>query len=176
MGFSEGWVRLAKNSIATLLPRFNSARMVGESVEKFYLAASEGGRKFREDQYAAAKNLAAWKARIQSHWPGISLHRLDTAKKRIAYGEGFNLRVAASLGGLAPSDVRVEVLVHRPGNPSRNRSCLCMESKEILKDGATLYELEITPEMCGKLDYRIRIYPWHELLTHPFETGLMVWL
>jgi starch phosphorylase len=176
MGFSEGWVRLAKNSIATLLPRFNSARMVGEYVEKFYLAASEGGRKFREDQYAAAKNLAAWKARIQSHWPGISLHRLDTAKKRIAYGEGFNLRVAASLGGLAPSDVRVEVLVHRPGNPSRNRSCLCMESKEILKDGATLYELEITPEMCGKLDYRIRIYPWHELLTHPFETGLMVWL
>ena len=36
--------------------------------------------------------------------------------------------------------------------------------------------LQITPEMCGKLEYRIRIYPWHELLTHPFEMGMMRWL
>jgi starch phosphorylase len=30
--------------------------------------------------------------------------------------------------------------------------------------------------MCGKLEYRIRVYPWHELLTHPFEMGMMRWL
>jgi starch phosphorylase len=51
-----------------------------------------------------------------------------------------------------------------------------MNSAGKLEDGSTLYELEIAPELCGKLDYRVRIYPWHELLTHPFETGLMVWL
>jgi starch phosphorylase len=176
MGFSEGWVKMAKHSIATLLPRFNSARMVGEYVQKFYLPASEQGRKFRENQYAPAKILAAWKARIRAHWAGVSLRRLDTARKNIVFGDGFTLKVAAHLGGLAPADVRVEVLLHRPGSGANNRSSLCMESKEILQDGSTLYELEITPEMCGKLDYRVRIYPWHELLDHPFETGLMVWL
>jgi len=30
--------------------------------------------------------------------------------------------------------------------------------------------------LCGKLVYRIRAYPYHELLTHPFETGLMIWV
>ncbi|MEW6132140.1 MAG: alpha-glucan family phosphorylase [Pseudomonadota bacterium] len=176
MGYSEGWVKMAKHSIATLLPRFNSARMVGEYVQKFYLPASENGRKFREDHYASAKSLAAWKARVRSHWPGVSLRRMDTPKKTIVYGEGFTLKVAANLDGLGPDDVRVEVLLHRPGNAAGNRSSLCMESKQTLADGTTLYELDITPEMCGKLDYRVRIYPWNELLTHPFETGLMVWL
>jgi glycogen phosphorylase len=30
--------------------------------------------------------------------------------------------------------------------------------------------------MCGKLEYRIRVYPYHSLLTHPFEMGMMRWL
>ncbi len=30
--------------------------------------------------------------------------------------------------------------------------------------------------MCGKLDYRIRIYPQHPLMTHRFEMGLMMWV
>ncbi|KAB2309155.1 glycosyltransferase family 1 protein [Betaproteobacteria bacterium SCN2] len=176
MGYSEGWVKMAKHSIATLLPRFNSARMVGEYVQKFYLPASEHGRKLRDKQYAPAKTLAAWKSRVRAHWPGVSLRRLDTARKAITFGEGFNLRVAANLGGLAPEDVRVEVLLHRPGSAAGNRTSVVMEGRETLPDGGTLYELEITPEMCGKLDYRIRVYPWNELLDHPFETGLMVWL
>ena len=44
------------------------------------------------------------------------------------------------------------------------------------EQGEHRFVLQITPEMCGKLDYRIRVYPWHELLTHPFEMGMMRWL
>ena len=36
--------------------------------------------------------------------------------------------------------------------------------------------LQLTPEICGKLEYRIRVYPWHENLTHPFEMGMVRWL
>ena len=38
------------------------------------------------------------------------------------------------------------------------------------------FVLDLKPELCGRLDYRIRIYPRHALLTHPFELGLMRWL
>jgi starch phosphorylase len=71
MGFSDGWVKMAKRSIATLLPRFNSARMVSEYVHDFYLPASEHGRKLRENGFAGAKTLSAWKTRFRSHWAGI---------------------------------------------------------------------------------------------------------
>jgi starch phosphorylase len=42
-------------------------------------------------------------------------------------------------------------------------------------NGEQRYTLELAPELCGRLDYRIRVYPWHELLTHPLELGLMIW-
>ena len=45
-----------------------------------------------------------------------------------------------------------------------------------LDNGEYLYGRELTPEHCGKLDYRIRAFPEHKLLTHPFEMGLMTWL
>ena len=38
------------------------------------------------------------------------------------------------------------------------------------------YALELKPGLSGRLDYRIRIYPRHEALTHPFETGLTRWV
>jgi len=38
------------------------------------------------------------------------------------------------------------------------------------------YQLELEPEWCGRLHYQVRMYPYHRLLTHALETGLMVWL
>jgi len=38
------------------------------------------------------------------------------------------------------------------------------------------YALEFNPTACGKLGYRIRAYPTHPLLAHPFETGLTRWI
>jgi hypothetical protein len=42
-------------------------------------------------------------------------------------------------------------------------------------DGMQRYALEVTPGFCGSLYYYVRLYPWHELLAHRFEMGLMRW-
>jgi starch phosphorylase len=42
--------------------------------------------------------------------------------------------------------------------------------------GEHRFVLELSPEYCGKLGYRMRMYPHHERLTHPFEMGMMRWL
>jgi starch phosphorylase len=41
---------------------------------------------------------------------------------------------------------------------------------------AHLFTIELAPELCGKLEYRVRAYPHHELLTHRLEMGMMRWL
>jgi starch phosphorylase len=177
LGISSEWVRMAKRSITTLLPRFNSTRMVMEYVNKFYGPASRQWRRYSEGGFAAAQGVAAWKAKVRQAWSGVSLRRMDEPQKRIAFGETLSLKVAASLNGLAPEDVRVEVLMGRASKQGQDRDLQAVAMIPEGWDGQdSLFTLELTPDMCGKLLYRVRVYPYHELLTHPFETGLMVWL
>ena len=81
--------------------------------------------------------------------------------------------------GLGPDDVALELLLtkqsgqHTEGHPKTHRFEFEGRATE---QGEQRFVLELKPEMCGKLDYRIRVYPCHELLTHPFELGLMTWV
>ena len=58
----RGWIRMAKRSMASLLPRYDASRMLGEYVSKFYMPASRQGRSYAQNGYDAAKAVAAWKA------------------------------------------------------------------------------------------------------------------
>jgi len=180
LGFSGEWVTMAKRSIATLLPAFNATRMVMQYANKFYAPASRQWRRYSEGGFAAAQGLAAWKVKVRLAWGGVALRRLDDPKKRISFGESLEIKVAVSLNGLAPEDVRVEVLM---GRASKNGQDKDLEAVPLSPDGweghegqECVYNLELTPELCGRLLYRVRVYPLHGLLTHPFEMGLMVWL
>jgi starch phosphorylase len=177
MGYSIDWVKKAKRSIATLLPRFNSSRMVEEYVSRFYLPASIQGRVYAENGYGNAKLLAAWKSKIRNSWSNVSLRRLDTPKKHIRFGDHVRFEVAVNLGGLAPEDVVVELLIRRPTKKEMSDYLhFSFANQGALEGGEHLFVLDIAPNLCGRLDYKIRVYPWHELLTHPREMGLMVWL
>ncbi len=177
LGFSSEWVRMAKRSIITLLPRFNSTRMVMEYVNKFYGPASRQWRRYAEGGFAAAQGLAAWKAKVRQAWGGVGLRRADEPLKRIAFGESVSLSMAVNLNGLAPEDVRIEVLLGRASKHGQDKDLHAFPMQPQGWQGQEcMFNLELTPEMCGKLVYRVRAYPYHDLLTHPFETGLMVWL
>jgi starch phosphorylase len=178
MGFSPGWVQMSKRAIATLLPRFNTARMVGEYVSKFYLPATQQWRRFSQDNFAGAKELANWKAKVRGAWNEVRMRRIDTPSRRIGFGDSVRFEISVNLGGLSPEDVTVELLVGRPSSDGQTKGTkrFTMEYSGRASGSEHLYELELTPEMCGKIEYKFRLYPSHELLTHPFEMGMMVWL
>jgi len=179
MGYSPEWIRMAKRSIASILPRFSSTRMVNEYLAKFYLPATHQGRRYAESDYEPARRIALWKQHVREVWPKVAMRRLDAPQQRIAFGDGLRLEVGVFLGGLAPEDVALELLLEKQaghdgdGHPKAYR----FESEGLLTEqGEQRFALDLRPEMCGKLEYRIRLYPQHELLTHPFELGMMRWL
>ena len=178
MGYSPGWVAMAKRSIATITPRFNSQRMVGEYVTKFYAPADRQWRKKSADDHAAARALAVWKDKVRRAWPQVRIHRLDNAVKRIAYGDSLRFEVALTLNGLAPADVTVEMLMARPSANAQSKPPrrLPLQHQGSTPGGDSVFAIDLTPDVCGKIDYHIRTYPHHELLTHPFEMGMMLWL
>lgn len=178
MGYSPEWVAMAKRSISTISPRFNVIRMVNEYVSNFYAPAADHGRRYHENDFAIAREVADWKVRIRDAWEGVRLYRIDSPERRLKFGGALHIELAVQLNGLRPEDVTVEALVGRPGHIAGGRR---VRHYPLTFVGAgehnTLrYRLELTPELCGKLEYRIRVFPTHPALIHPFETGLMVWL
>ena len=63
-GYSGEWIRMAKRAMASLLPRYDASRMLGEYVSKYYLPAARQGLRYAENGYEAARTIAAWKATI----------------------------------------------------------------------------------------------------------------
>ncbi len=177
-GYSEGWVKMAKHSIASLLPRYNSTRMVSEYVKSFYLPATRQYQTYVQNGCENAKLIAQWKARVRARWPGVKVRRLDEPKKAIVFGEGVRFEVAVNLNGLKPEDIVVEMLIGRETKRHNLLSFLRhhFEFEGIVEGSEHRFALALTPEMCGKLEYRVRVFPWQPLLTNPVEMGMMLWL
>jgi starch phosphorylase len=177
-GYSPGWIRMAKRSMASILPQFSATRMVNEYVQTFYRPAARQGARYLEGNGEAAKVVASWKARVRAAWDGVTLRRIDEPTRTLAFGETTRIELAVGLNGLKPDDVAVELVLSRGLRDAaeRQRRYEFVAGESLHHSNEQRFTLDLKPELCGRLDYRIRIYPRHALLTHPFELGLMRWL
>ena len=179
MGYSPGWVKMAKRSMATIMPRFNSKRMVGEYLAKCYLPASRQHRLYKQNQYENSIIVADWKARIRHSWPGVEMRRLDAGQKEITFGSSLRFEVAVRLNGLKPTDVNVELMLGLYNKRNFIKNSLrypIVATGSMTPEGESVFAAEVKPENCGKLEYHIRAYPYHPMLSHPFELGMMRWI
>ena len=177
-GYSKGWVKRSKASMKTITPQFNSQRMVMDYVTNYYQTASSQGARLTADGGEMATALADWKARIREAWPGVEINVVGCVDSRCPHDGAVDLRVEALLNGLSADDVRVECLVspectgtHKnPGPPS------FFLEKESEADGKTVFSTQVQPSYPGLQTLRLRMYPYHDALTHPLEMGAMLWV
>ncbi|OQW94207.1 MAG: alpha-glucan phosphorylase [Beggiatoa sp. IS2] len=193
--YSLAWVNKAKRSMMTVLPQFNTVRLLNDYLEKFYLPASRQIRLLTANHYAKAKLLTEWKDKIRIAWGGVKIRQLVAPIQQLSYGESVTIQVALFLNGLHPADVTVDLLLSRkqyqPEVPIRESGSALQKlwhendiptihhrfvAERPLPDTQEyLYSLAFQPEWCGGLSYHIRVFPFHELLTSPYEMGMMVW-
>ncbi|MCW9008672.1 MAG: alpha-glucan family phosphorylase, partial [Marinobacter sp.] len=177
-GFSKGWVQRSKASMKSITPRFNARRMVMDYVNNYYQPASTQGALLMADNGEVAKELADWKARVRHAWPGVQLNVVGCVEAACPHDGGVELRVEARLNGLSAEDVRVECLVspectgthNSPGPDS------FLLDKESEAEGRTVFSTRVQPPYPGLQTLRLRMYPYHESLTHPLEMGAMLWV
>lgn len=186
------WVRRSKRAMMSVIPRFNMRRVLFDYNRGLYQPAVAQYRRLAADGFTGARTLADWKQRVRAAWPKVSLKLLSDSTRDLPRGERLRLSVAVALNGLAPADVRVEFVARRLlpqadrtppplcsyGLPARDglwRAAL-KAADDTDPAGETLFALDAEPPECGQFATEIRVYPWHELLTHPYELGLMKWL
>ncbi|MFA7388254.1 MAG: alpha-glucan family phosphorylase [Thiohalobacteraceae bacterium] len=177
-GYSEGWVQMSKASIKSILPQFNSQRMVMDYVRDFYSAAAGQCRKLAADKYKGARELAAWKAKIRRTWPKFSLRLADKYPEAIASGRTLPISVSAQLHDLTANDVRLECVV---GIEDEHGDFTAQAHFDFAAAGTgpndeTLFRLDLIPPLAGLQHYKLRMFPTHPYLSHPLEMGCMLWL
>ena len=177
-GFSEAWVRKSKNSMKSLIPRFNAQRMVMDYVRNYYTLARKQRLVMAGNRHARAKEVAVWRRKLDQSWPMVRLRRLDSTNTEILAGSALSIRVAAYLDGLTPEDVLVECLVgteNESGEFVRHDAHVFTHAGPG-EHGETLFRLDLTPRLAGLQFYKIRLFPFHPCLSHRYETGYMIWL
>jgi starch phosphorylase len=185
----SGWVQRMKRAMMTVIPRFNMRRVLFDYTQGLYLPAAHQYLELAADNFSAARTLADWKQRVRQAWAKVSLKLLSDGARDLPRGERLRLRAAAALNGLNPADVRIEFTARRllpeadlspPPLSSYGQGprgglwyAALTPTDETTSDGAVIFAMDVEPPECGQFQTELRIYPWHELLSHPYELGLM---
>jgi hypothetical protein len=93
------------------------------------------------------------------------------------------MTASVDLGGLAATDLRVEFearrllpdaslicAAHPSGMASRRVCARSSPRPEKAADGGALFSVG-RAAATGQYQLEVRVYPWHELLSHPLEVG-----
>jgi glycogen phosphorylase len=188
-GFSPGWVQKSRHAMATVIPRFNMRRTVRDYVSGMYLPAAQQGARLQADNAAGAADLAAWKQRVEEHWAGVRILSVSDQQRGATPGSPLRMTASIDLDGLTAADLRVEFKARRllpdakfdlaplnsfgHGTPAGQWRAEFTSTGEKDADGGTLYTVSAVPPATGQYQLEVRVYPWHELLSHPLEVGLM---
>jgi starch phosphorylase len=177
-GYSPDWVKHSKASMKSIIPRFNAQRMVMDYLRDFYSPAKEQHKRLSAEDSAPARELAVWKHRVRDMWPGVRMSLQGEIAQEIRYDQTLPIRVSAFLNGLAQDDVVVECLLGTENDDGdfqiQNRYFL--DPEDSTHGEETVFYLDLHPKLAGLQCFKLRMYPYHALLSHTFEMGCMIWL
>lgn len=169
------WLKMMKTSIQTIVPFFNTDRMVQEYYDKFYTKAHYYGGILKTEGKTA--EVAAWRNNIAQSWPRVSvIDETGTIDRTVLVGETLKFKAAVTLGDLNPSDVVVQVQLGLRSLGGGFESYKDEAMTFVRKDGnVCIYEANIQPNQSGRQDYALRILPFNKDIPHPFTPIYVRW-
>ena len=100
-GFSEGWIKTIKNSIATIAPHYTMKRQLDDYFDKFYIKEAANFKKLSANNNKLAKELAAWKETVAQRWDSIRVvSKDDSVLYGAETGKKYTLRYVIDEQGL----------------------------------------------------------------------------
>jgi starch phosphorylase len=173
----RGWVKRMKTSIALLAPRYNTARMVREYAKNIYVPAVRLHAAMTGADLAGAKALTTWKERVRAAWPSVAVMGISMdSPEEVAVGEMVRVSATVVLGALEPSDVAVE-LYHGPTGGAHEIAkgrIVRMAPAGKGQDGWR-FEGQIPTTDSGAHAFAVRVVPYNDTMSHPYETSLIRW-
>jgi starch phosphorylase len=172
------WIKKMKAQFAALGPVYNGHRMVEEYARKAYLPAFTNYSRLTENNFAAAKDLSAWRMDLMTKWSNLQIRNVQsTTELELYVDEQIEITAEIQINGLRPQDIQVEIYAGPLDHEGRftARKTTPMQPAGDLGDGWQLYRGKVAPMHSGKFGYTVRILPSHPLLLDPHSLGLIHW-
>jgi starch phosphorylase len=176
-GLPARWIEMVRHTMKSLVPKVMATRMVADYVTELYAPAARASRELAEDKLAAARELAAWKARVRAGWAGVRVEHVEATggADGCSVGDKLAVRAFVSLGELAPEDVEVQLVHGRVDEADQlaQTQQLALSVGKRYEDGRMRYEGTVALDRSGPFGYTVRVLPTHRLLAGPAELGLV---
>lgn len=176
-GLPRKWIEKMKNSLATLASEFNTARMVRNYAEMFYVPSAQWVEKVAGTDYSRAVNLSKWKQVVTKNWAAIRFDSVEqTSPDKLKVGADLEIRAAVRLGELKPTDVDVQLYIGRIDGHGQLTQTHAV-SMECVETNANVYSYKGSIPCCetGIHGYGVRVIPKNPDMPSPYEPGLILW-
>ena len=177
-GYSEGWIKVIKNSIATIAPHYTMKRQLDDYFSKFYCRLAERSKKLHANNNQLAKEIAFWKETVAERWDAISVvsRSSDLHESGAETGTEFTVKFVIDEQGLDDA-IGLEFVVLKSDAKGEDRISKVYPFKLVSKEGNLYtFECKIMPDEAGTYKTAVRMYPKSDKLPHRQDFCYVRWL
>lgn len=180
-GYSPEWIQYIKNSISQIAPDYTMKRMLDDYIERFYNKLATRSQNLHENNYAKAKEIAAWKEEVDAHWDSFVVESInyseDLQKSGPVLGKELKFNIVIDRKELRGM-LGVELVVAKEKKETKELSLLKTHSFKLMKEeGSKLYfDLDIIPSISGSVKLGLRVFPVNKDLPHRMDFAYLKWI
>ena len=178
-GYSENWIKVIKNSIATIAPHYTMKRQLDDYFDKFYNRQAQRSVQLRADNNALAKRIALWKETVAERWDGIHVVSKETSflENGGETGKTYRIRYVIDEQGLDDAIGLELVSLYDDKNASDRQVYSTHPFRVVAREGNLFtFEAEIEPSNAGSFRSCVRMFPNNPLLPHRQDFSYVKWL
>ena len=178
-GYSEGWIKSVKNSIAQIAPHYTIKRQLDDYYSKFYCKEAKRFKELSANDNAKAKEIAAWKEEVVAKWDSIEIvskeREADIAQGDIESGKEYTITVVVDEKGL--NDAVGLELVTTYTTPEGKQHVYSVEPFSVIKKEGDLYTFQAKHSLSNAGSFKVayRMFPKNQDLPHRQDFCYVRW-
>ncbi len=173
------WIQLMRESMRSIVPMFNTHRMVMEYNDRLYEPSARAHAALAANNAAPAVELARWKSSIRQDWPQIRILKVSHDRpesSNLFVGESLEVTARVQLGSIAPDHVRVQVYAGFSENNHIEHPCaIDLNYVGTENTGIYIYKGTLAAPESGSYGFSVRVIPTHINLIQAHELRLITW-
>ena len=178
-GYSEGWIKTIKNSIAQIAPHYTMKRQLDDYYAKFYNKEAKRFHSLAANNYAKAKEIAAWKEEVVSKWDSIEVVSCDKTeelvKGPIESGKEYTITYVIDEKGLNDA-IGLELVTTYTAQDGKQH-IYSVEPFNVVKKDGNLYTFQAKHKLenAGSFKVSYRMFPKNPDLPHRQDFCYVRW-